>query len=151
LKAAERAGLSAAGGPSKTRTLPVLTFEAAGHIFAVRAADVRRIVPPGQPLPEGTSVVDVVGLLSAESPRARRRCLILLRAGGPAGRPMAITASQAREVTDLNTDLLLPLPGYLFCGENPFLGMVPPAGGGEGRAVFLIGAPEKLLDSAGSR
>jgi hypothetical protein len=63
---------------------------------------------------------------------------------------MAITASQAREVTDLNTDLLLPLPGYLFRGENPFLGMVPPAGGGEGRAVFLIGAPEKLLESASS-
>ncbi len=125
--------------------LKVLTFEAGAYLFAVSAQDVAQVLPPGRPLPEGTSVVDVVGLLVARPGRAERGCLVLLRPQAALERSVALTASRAREVVNLDPGELLPLPAFLFGGSNPFQGLIPPSGSRS--AVFLLGKPERLLSA----
>ncbi len=133
------------------RSLTVLTFEVGCHQFAVPAGSVARILPTGEPPPEGVGVVDAVGLLPRDQAAAGRGCIILLAAGEYADRPVAITASRAGEVRPLNSERLLPVPGFLFRGDNPFLGLVPPEPPGSGRALFLLAGPERLLACAGAR
>ena len=136
--------VSACGTGQGEHSLSVLTFEAGGHRFAVPTASVQRILSSATALPAGIDVVDAVGLLSkAETPT--RGCVILLAAGEYAERPVAITASRAGEVMPLAPAGLLPVPGFLFRGDNPFLGLVPPAPEDSGRALFVLAGPERLL------
>jgi hypothetical protein len=128
---------------------PFLTFEAGRHLFAVEAAAVSHVAPPGRPLPEGTTVVDMVGLLSAGERRAERACFVLLKSPRDARPPVAITASRAREVVILDPGALLPLPSFAFGGTNPFLGVLPVGRpGGAGRAIFLLGEASSVLEAA---
>jgi hypothetical protein len=136
----------AAGARSGLR---LLTFEVGEHLLAVRADAVARVVGWGQALPEGTAVVDLVGLLAASGARSRRECVILLAAPESRRPPVAVSASRAREVVSLGGEVPLPLPGYLFRGGNPFLGLIPPAPPGRPQALFLLKEPERLLASAG--
>ena len=137
-------------GGRERALLRVFTFEAGDHLFAVRASDVGRILSAGQEIPEGTSVVDAVGLLSRAEGRSARTCVVLLAPSSPDEPPVAITASRALEVGEINPEALLPLPGYLFRGESPFLGLVPPGGSSAGRALFLFGGPARILAAASS-
>lgn len=134
--------------------LSVLTFEAGDFVLGVVSGEVTRLVPPGEALPEGVSVIDTVGLLprSAVLGRERRRgCSILLAAGAPGGRALAVTASRAGSVRMVEPGRLLPLPGFLFPKENPFMGIIP-AGEGDGeRPVFVLAGPERILACAGAR
>lgn len=128
--------------------LRVLTFEAGGFLFAVRAETVGQVIPTGKPVPPGTSVVDLVGLLSiADEPRPDRGCVVLLKPPQGGSKCAAVTASRANELIDLEGEKLLPLPSYLFSGGNPFLGLFPREEG----AIFLLAEPERLLAAAGSR
>ena len=139
--------------PARSR-LSVLTFQAGDYTLAVPAPDVARLVPAGEPLPEGTVVVDVVGLLPRESAQGgerRRGCMILLTRPGPGGRPVAVSASRAGEVQVVEPGSLLPIPGFLFRGENPFLGLIPRGPKGAERHVFVLAGPERLLACAGAR
>jgi hypothetical protein len=133
------------------RSLAVLTFEVGDHRFAVPAGSVARILPAEEQPPEGIGVVDAVGLLPQGQPAALRGCVILLADGEYAERPVAITASRAGEVRPLDSERLLPVPGFLFRGDNPFLGLIPPEPRDAGRALFLLAGPERLLACAGAR
>src|SRR5882672_9448018 len=71
--------------------LRVLTFEAGGFLFAVRAEDVGQVMPSGKPLPSGTSVVDLVGMLSnPEGTHPDRGCVVLLKPAEGAGGSAAV-------------------------------------------------------------
>lgn len=136
----------AAAGTGADAALRVLTFEAGGHLFAVRAEEVGMVVASTEALPPGTRVVDIVGLLASAGRRSDRGCVVLLRPRGGAGAAVAVTAARAREVVGLESEKLLPLPAFLFRGGNPFLGMVT----GEAGATFLLAEPERLLAAAAS-
>ena len=133
-----------ASEPGAVTALKVLTFEAARMVFAVRAEEVSRIVATRTALPAGTSVVDIVGLLGDAGARSDRSCVVLMNRKSGTGAAVAITATRAGEIVTLDAEKLLPLPGFLFRGGNPFLGMVP----GEPSAVFLLAEPERLLAAA---
>ena len=136
--------------PEKPR---YLTFEAGRHLFAVSTAVVSIVMPPGRALPEGTNVIDIVGLLAAGERRAERGCFVILGGGAPAAPPVALTATRALEVVTFDPSALLPLPGFLFSATNPFHGLLPPgtcAGAMSGRAVFVLGRPEAILAAAGA-
>jgi len=134
--------------------LSVLTFEAGDFVLGVPSADVIRLLPAGEPLPEGVSVIDTVGLLPRSSVpgRERRRgCRILLAGRDRTAEAVAVTASRAGGVRLVEPGRLLPLPGYLFPRDNPFMGVIP-AGEGEGpRPVFVLAGPERILACAGAR
>ena len=128
--------------------LRVLTFEAGGFLFAVRAESVGQVIPSGRSVPPGTSVVDLVGLLSSPCGTSPfRGCVVLLKPQEGGAETAAVTASRANELVDLEPERLLPLPAFLFSGGNPFLGIVP----GERGAIFLLAEPERLLAATGSR
>jgi hypothetical protein len=124
--------------------LKVLTFEAAKMIFAVRAEDVGKVVASTRTLPAGTSVVDIVGLLADSGPGSDRSCVVLMKGKSRSGAAVAVTATRAMEIVTLDIEKLLPLPGFLFRGGNPFLGMIP----GEPAAIFLLAEPSRLLEAA---
>ena len=146
--AARKAEEAAPSPPEAARApaLQVLTFEAGEHLFAVPAGDVARILAEDAPLPPGTTVVDAVGLLGGGE--GERRCLVLLSPSPGGGGGVAVSAARAGEVCALPHGRLLPLPGFLFRGENPFLGLIPPGKEGE-RPVFVLAGPERLLACAG--
>jgi hypothetical protein len=131
--------------------LRVLTFEVGPYLFAVQASVVGRILPPGAHPPEGTTVVDAVGLLREErgAGPTGAECLLLLTGSAPDGPPLAVRASRAAEVRPLRPEGLLPLPGYIFRQANPFLGLVPPGASEASRALFVLAGPERLLACAG--
>ena len=120
--------------------LTVLTFEAGGSLFAVAVEDVAEVVSAAGPPRHGTNVIDVVGILARAGAPGPRGCFIYLRAGGSAG-PVALTASRAREVIQLKREGVLPVPGFLFHGSSPYLGVV----GHEGKALFLLSGADGLL------
>jgi len=134
------------GAPARP-VLRALTFDAAGFLFAARSEDVSQVLPSGAPLPRGTSVVDIIGMLSGAGKGGDRGCVVVFRETRGAPGRVAVTASRAREVVDLDAERLLPLPAFLFQGENPFLGVIP--SGPE--AIFLLAEPERILAAAGSR
>lgn len=133
--------------PAPEPALRVLTFEVGPYLFAVKASEVRRILRPGEKPPEGTTVVDAVGLLSAgvDDRSATGECLLLLAGEGDKDTPIALRASRASEVRPLRPEGLLPLPGFIFRRENPFLGLVPGSGSETGRPIFVLAGPERLL------
>ncbi len=140
-----------ASSPKAAPALSVLTFEVGPYLFAVPASEVQRILSSGDRPPEGTTIVDAVGLLhEAEGAETTGREVLLLLAGKtPAGSPLALRASRAAEVRPLRPEWLLPFPGFIFRRENPFLGLVPPGAGSETRPVFVLAGPERLLACAG--
>lgn len=142
----------AEGSPESTATAgqAVLTFQVGLHLFAVQAECVSRILTSVRDLPEGTSVVDAVGLLRGDAAGAEPSCVILLGAAEFHERPVAITASGAGDVRALPQDRLMPIPGFLFRAENPFRGLVPPEPEGA-PPLFVLAGPERLLASAGDR
>jgi hypothetical protein len=142
-------------GPSEpagegARPLNVLTFEAGEFLFAVPASDVERILPEDQSPPGGTRIVDAAGLLRKDGDTAKKGCLVLLSDRDSAGDTVAVRANRAGEVRALAPETLLPLPGFLFRGENPFLGVVAPEDQADGRPVFVIAGPERLQACAGA-
>ncbi len=143
-----------APGPAREEASPalsVLTFEVGPYLFAVPAAAVRRILRAGEPLPERTQVVDAVGLLGERGVAATEggECLLVLAGRDPGDPPVAVSASRAGDVRPLRPEWLLPFPGFIFRRENPFLGIVPPGTGAEGRPLFVLAGPERLLACAG--
>ncbi|MBI3451055.1 MAG: hypothetical protein HY049_19350 [Acidobacteria bacterium] len=128
------------GSEEAADALRVLTFEAGGSLFAVGVHEVAAVAAAVGPPPPGTSVVDVVGILGRAGAPGPRGCLIHLRSEGAAP-PVALTASRAREVIHLKREGVLPLPGFLFQGANPYLGVVAH----EGMALFLLAGAESLL------
>lgn len=155
---------SNAGGPRGPREavetaraahrLSVLTFEAGDHVLGIPSGDVERLAAPDEPLPQGTTVVDAVGLLPRAEASVRERrcgCYVILSSREPRGAPVAITASRAGEVRMVEPGRLLPLPGFLFPRENPFVGLIPPEEHGRRRPVFVVAGPERLLACAGAR
>jgi len=130
--------------------LRVLTFAVGDHLFAVPADEVERIDPSGAFPPGGVSVVDAVGLLGDEGRAAgsepARRCTVVLRSAREGTARVAVTASRAGDVRTIDASRLLPLPSYLFRGENPFKGLAPATE--ECGTLFLLAGPDRLRAAA---
>ena len=122
--------------------LRILTFEAGEHLLAVPADSVEKIAPAAEALRDGMAVIDAAGLLAGAGQAVRRGCYLVLRGRGGSP-PVAISAARAGEVRSIDRERLLPLPGFLFRGANPFVGLAAPERCGE-RATFLLAAPERL-------
>jgi hypothetical protein len=88
--------------------------------------------------------VDIVGLLADSGPESDRSCVVLMKGKSGSGAAVAVTATRAMEIVTLDIERLLPLPGFLFRGGNPFLGMIP----GEPAPIFLLAEPSRLLEAA---